>query len=258
MKYFLNSIVLSIIFVSLNGAEVDKQGNIKNQEFPYIQPVSVEEAPVIVENKMITDADSDNDGILDQNDKCPNSKDGVKVDKDGCLVVDDRDKDGITNKDDMCPNTPQGIFVDQNGCEIDSDDDGITDSKDKCPNTSKDFVVDGYGCPQTATLTVTFPPNKYTVSNTLIEQLKVFAKFLQDNKTYDVLIYGYTDNIGDEKTNKILSQKRAEAVKEALRRYGIKETRLTAIGKGEADPIADNSTPEGRAKNRRIEVELIH
>jgi len=225
-------------------------------EFAYIQPIAVEEA---VAKKAVVPAplDSDSDGVLDKDDKCPNTKNGKKVDKLGCLILNDSDKDGVPDKEDECPNTTLGVDVDYRGCILDSDDDGIVDSKDECPNTSKDFVVDGYGCPQTATLKVNFEPNKYNVSDNLISDLENFALFLQNNTGYEVIIYGYTDSIGDETVNKILSQNRANAVKEALTRYGIKRIRLTAIGKGEADPIADNETEEGRAQNRRIEVELI-
>ncbi|MEA2091399.1 MAG: OmpA family protein [Campylobacterota bacterium] len=225
-------------------------------EFTYIEPIAVEEAPV---KKAVESAplDSDADGVLDREDRCPNTKSGETVDKFGCLLKEDSDRDGVPNEADKCPNTVLETKVDYRGCELDSDDDGIVDTKDKCPDTSKDFAVDGYGCPQTATLKVNFAPNKYNVSDELVSNLQDFALFLKANVGYQVIIYGYTDNIGSEEVNKKLSQNRANAVKETLSRYGIKRTRLTAIGKGEADPIANNKDKEGRAKNRRIEVELL-
>ena len=142
--------------------------------------------------------------------------------------------------------------------KADSDNDGVIDEKDKCPNTSKNFIADYQGCPKTATLEITFAPQQYNISDDLVENLKTFVKFLQENKSYQVVIYGYTDSIGDADVNKLLSQRRANAVKKALEAYGIRSTRLTAVGMGEADPIADNMYAEGRAKNRRIEVELIY
>ncbi len=225
-------------------------------EFAHIQPVAVEEAPT---KKAVTSSplDNDSDGVLNREDRCPNTKSGEKVDKFGCLLKKDSDSDGVPNEDDKCRNTTIGTKVDSEGCELDSDGDGIADSKDQCPDTSKEFMVNNYGCPQTATLKVNFAPSKYDVSKELINDLKNFALFLKENIGYQVIIYGYTDSIGDAKINKRLSQKRANAVKEALIGYGIKGTRLTSIGRGETDPIADNLHKEGRAKNRRIEVELL-
>lgn len=227
-----------------------------NQEYIYIKPITIEIAPI---EKAIdsTPLDADMDGVIDEIDKCKNTKAGEKVDKNGCLILNDSDNDGVPDKDDKCPTTKEGTAVDDKGCEVDSDEDGIVDSKDQCPGTTKEFNVDGYGCPQTATLRVTFPPNKFNVDEKLISQLEDFALFLRQNPGYDVVIYGYTDSQGNSGINQKLSQRRADAVKEALTRYGISSIRLTAIGKGEEDPIADNSTVEGRAQNRRIEVELL-
>ncbi|MFT7003192.1 MAG: OOP family OmpA-OmpF porin [Sulfurimonas sp.] len=253
MKYLLTLLILALCLQAS-----DTQPKTSN-EFPLIKPISVEEAPVEKTVKHTTQIlDSDSDGVLDKQDNCPNTTSGEKVDKFGCLLKKDADKDGVPDKADKCQNTVAGTKVDNKGCELDSDNDGIVDSKDQCKDTSNEFVVDGYGCPQTATLQVNFAPAKYNVSKELVNDLQNFAKFLKDNKGYQVIIYGYTDSIGSALVNKKLSQKRANAVKKALTRYEIKETRLTAVGKGEANPIADNMYKAGRAQNRRIEVELIH
>jgi OmpA-OmpF porin, OOP family len=244
MKYLLS--LLTVLTISINA-----------DEFPFIEPVAVERASQATSTQAIILADSDNDGIADKNDTCPNTQVGVSVDANGCEVKNDSDNDGVADENDQCSETPNGVSVDYLGCELDSDQDGVVDSDDQCPDTSKDFSVDGYGCPQTTTLNLTFPPSKANISDKLINELQTFALFLKENKGYQVVIYGYTDSLGDKKQNKILSQKRANTVKEALRRYGISITRLTAIGKGEEDPVADNSTKEGRAMNRRIEVELL-
>nr|WP_321267017.1 OmpA family protein [uncultured Sulfurimonas sp.] len=235
MKFFLLIFTL-VFYVFASDANIDK-----NSEFAHIQPVAVEEAPVV---KVVEEAPLDVNINETQN-------------KETLDIKQDADKDGVVDADDKCPNTKTGIQVDARGCELDSDGDGIVDSKDQCPGTSKEFSVDGYGCPQTATLKVNFESSKYNVSDELIDDLKNFALFLKKNPTYQVIIYGYTDSSGSNVANKKLSQNRANAVKEALSRYDIKTTRMTAIGKGEANPIADNAHEEGRAKNRRIEVELL-
>ncbi|MCF6340672.1 MAG: OmpA family protein [Sulfurimonas sp.] len=259
MKKTIFIVFSTLLALSLNAQElIENKITQKNLgEYGYIQPIAIEEAPIKKTVKP-EPLDKDGDGVFDNDDRCPNSAAGAKVDKFGCLVLDDKDKDGVPDKDDKCPNTKEGTSVDYRGCELDSDDDGIVDSKDRCPNTSKDFVVDGYGCPQTATLKVNFSTGKFNINQNLIDDLQSFALFLKENKGYDLTIYGYTDSTGKLATNQILSQKRADAVKEVLTRYGISATRMTSIGKGEADPVASNKTKEGRAQNRRIEVELTN
>lgn len=72
-----------------------------------------------------------------------------------------------------------------------------------------------------------------------------------------ILAVGFTDSIGTEEYNLGLSQRRANAVKEYLVSRGVDANRIYTEGKGEADPIATNSTPQGRALNRRVEVEVV-
>jgi OmpA-OmpF porin, OOP family len=70
--------------------------------------------------------------------------------------------------------------------------------------------------------------------------------------TFD--IEGYTDSTGSEQENQALSEQRAQAVADKLQQSGIDPSRITVVGRGEAAPIADNGTPEGRASNRRVEI----
>jgi OOP family OmpA-OmpF porin len=72
-----------------------------------------------------------------------------------------------------------------------------------------------------------------------------------------ITIVGHTDNVGSAEFNQKLSEQRAEAVRDYLVSLGGDATKMTVIGKGETEPVADNSTPEGRAKNRRVEVHVI-
>ena len=89
--------------------------------------------------------DSDNDGVVDDYDKCPGTLIGVKVDQDGCPL--DSDKDGVYDYLDKCPGTPAGVNVDGVGCPLDSDKDGVYDYLDKCPGTPTGVEVDQVGCP---------------------------------------------------------------------------------------------------------------
>ena len=200
--------------------------------------------------------DSDNDTIPDYRDKCPNTPEGVIVDDNGCPL--DADNDGVPNDIDKCPNTPAGMEVDENGCPKDSDRDGVPDYMDKCPNTPEGYTVNKEGCFVAATLKIYFDFNSAKIKPQYYPEIEKFAKFLKKNPKIKVEIQGHTDSIGSDKYNLELSQRRAEAVRELLiRKYGINPNRITAKGYGETKPIAPNNTPEGRAKNRRVEAVLI-
>ncbi|QID18910.1 OmpA family protein [Nitrogeniibacter mangrovi] len=80
---------------------------------------------------------------------------------------------------------------------------------------------------------------------------------LQAQPTLQALIVGHTDSIGREGYNMLLSRKRARAVRDYLMAAGIDPMRLTAEGRGETEPVADNDTPEGRSRNRRVEIRLF-
>ncbi|MDP2470916.1 MAG: OmpA family protein [Candidatus Palauibacterales bacterium] len=89
--------------------------------------------------------DSDGDGVEDNDDLCPDTPKGVKVDSTGCPL--DADMDGVGDYMDQCPNTPRGAVVDETGCPLDSDADGVFDGLDQCPATPKGAEVDAKGCP---------------------------------------------------------------------------------------------------------------
>lgn len=101
---------------------------------------------------------------------------------------------------------------------------------------------------------ILFSTGKSTLSATSQGALTKFAASLKDNPQTEVTIYGYTDNTGSLAVNQKLSQERANAVGQYLNNSGIDATRLSTIGKGWENPVADNSTPAGRAQNRRVEV----
>jgi OOP family OmpA-OmpF porin len=90
------------------------------------------------------------------------------------------------------------------------------------------------------------------------EDLKAYANqlhdFLMDNPNKILHIIGHTDSVGDDEVNQWLSEQRANSVKKYFTDLGIKQTQIIATAKGETEPIATNSTIEGRQKNRRIEL----
>jgi len=203
------------------------------------------------------DVDSDGDGVFDRFDRCEKTPEGAKVDKNGCPV--DSDGDGVLDYKDKCPNTsPKGVIVDAEGCPLDSDGDGVVDYKDRCENTPAGLEVDPHGCPLKQTLKLFFKRGSAKIMPESYGEIKKFAEFLANNPTYKVKIIGHTDSRGKAEKNMKLSLERAEAVKKALELEGIDGARIITAGRGELDPIASNRTKEGRAKNRRIEIELFH
>jgi len=167
----------------------------------------------------------------------------------------DSDKDGVLDVKDKCPNTPEGAQVDENGCVIDSDKDGITDDLDKCPNTPEGVKVDKNGCEIIVSYQFNFALNSYKIDKKYYPEIEKLAKLLKENPDIKIEIQGYTDNLGEARYNLELSKKRAEALKNILvNKYKIDTNRIKTIGFGMKYPIADNTTPEGRAKNRRVIV----
>lgn len=87
-------------------------------------------------------------------------------------------------------------------------------------------------------------------------EIKEFAAKLEGHDVDKITVEGYTDNTGDAAFNQDLSEKRAKAVRDEMVKNGVDASLITVIGHGENDPIADNSTREGRAKNRRVKVSV--
>ena len=103
------------------------------------------------------------------------------------------------------------------------------------------------------TYAITFEVGKADLKPESMLEINRIAKLMQDNPGISFEVQGHCDATGSDKVNDPLSQKRAEAIVAALVEQGIAATRLTPVGKGSHEPIADNSTDEGRAKNRRVE-----
>lgn len=101
---------------------------------------------------------------------------------------------------------------------------------------------------------ILFPTNGTTLSSSAKTNLSNFAASLQSNPDTDVQIYGFTDNTGSMAANEKVSNGRAESVRAYLLNSGVAASRLTAKGLPMDYYVADNSTAEGRAQNRRVEI----
>jgi outer membrane protein OmpA-like peptidoglycan-associated protein len=101
---------------------------------------------------------------------------------------------------------------------------------------------------------VLFDTNKATLKPGADQRIARLATFLQKNPNERVIIEGYTDSTGSEEYNQELSQRRAQAVADALAAQGVPASRYQAVGRGEALPVATNATPAGRQQNRRVEI----
>ncbi len=231
--------------------------------------------------------DADGDGIEDSKDDCPNEAglaefngcpdtdgDGVADNKDACPTVaglkalngcPDADGDGVADKDDECP-SEAGPAANK-GCPWkDSDGDGVLDKDDKCPNEAG--TVANNGCPEvkpTAEVmktlneyarTILFDTGKSTFKKESLQTLASMQAIFKEYPKADFYIDGHTDSVGSDKSNKLLSERRANAVRDWLIANGIDKDRLTARGFGEESPIDSNKTAAGRTNNRRVEVKL--
>lgn len=223
--------------------------------------------------------DSDKDSVPDYLDKCPDTVENERayVDTTGCVV--DTDLDGVADFKDKCINTPKDVKVDSIGCPLDTDNDGVPDYLDKCPeikgskknNGCEEVVVKPLVKPtaepsdnevvnqnmkklfQKALQGISFEQGSDRIKQNSHDILNQIAGVLKSNPTYLIEIRGFTDSQGNDELNLILSEKRARAVLNYLAAKGIDLGRMKSKGYGEIFPIADNSTPQGRSKNRRVE-----
>ena len=216
--------------------------------------------PGVLEYQGCPIPDTDGDGINDKEDKCPTVA-GVR-EYQGCPIP-DTDADGINDKEDKCPTVP-GIIKYQ-GCPIpDTDGDGVNDEVDRCPSLAG--TRENQGCPviapevkkrvDYAANNILFLTGSYKLASKSFKGLDEVVKILQDNQLMKLSIAGHTDNVGADELNQKLSQNRANTVKEYFVSKGIEESRISSTGHGETTPLADNKTPAGRQKNRRVELKL--
>ncbi len=205
--------------------------------------------------------DTDNDGIFDYLDECPTEA-GPEENR-GCPWP-DTDGDGLLDKDDKCPYNAGPAKND--GCPyVDTDGDGVLDKDDECVNIPG--LVENNGCPKieeeeqeiinTAFENLEFESGKAIIKDVSYESLEGLAELMIKKAEWKIKIAGHTDSQGAAQTNLILSKKRSEAVRDFLVQRGIATERVIVQYFGEEKPIDTNDTPEGRQKNRRVEMEII-
>lgn len=179
----------------------------------------------------------------------------------------DSDRDGVADAADQCPGTARGWPVDSQGCTAkvddgsaqDEDGDGVIDAADACRGTAPSLTVDATGClvQQNAILdSVRFETGSALLTSGAKTTLEGVARTLRNQSNLRVRIEGHTDGEGGEQVNQILSQQRAESVRQYLIGKGAAPVRLSAQGYGESQPVADNRSAGGREKNRRVEFKV--
>ena len=200
--------------------------------------------------------DGDGDGVADIDDICPDIAGMAEMN--GCP---DTDGDGVSDNEDKCPQIAGDVA--NGGCPwADTDDDGVADKDDKCPDVAG--TVANNGCPELSKeilatlnkfgLRINFAANSDKILGKKTQNiLNIIKELLQENPDGILIIEGYASSDGDDAYNIELSIKRAQAVKAYLVRIGVLKDRLEVRGLGEAEPISDNESQEGRAENRRVQ-----
>ncbi len=156
----------------------------------------------------------------------------------------------------------------------DEDGDGVFDRRDRCPDTPANTPVEHHGCPlpqypasvkpvevvQPEVITlpgdVLFAFNKSDLTPSAQSQLDALMGKLQGADVVSIKVIGHTDSVGSDTYNQALSERRASSVAAYLLSQGLDPNKLTSEGKGKSQPVADNDTEEGRAKNRRVELHI--
>lgn len=211
----------------------------RSPEPPPPEPVAIDpclESPPPSDPAACPELDADNDGIKNGNDACPTEAEDIDgfEDTDGCPES-DNDRDGIPDVDDKCPMDAETI-------------NGI-DDEDGCPDKIR--VLDG----QISTMEpIFFETGKAVILSKSEPLLIEIAQVIKSRPELGTIsIEGHTDDVGSDATNLRLSQSRAESVREFLINAGVNADRIIATGYGESRPIAEGTSREARAANRRVE-----
>ncbi len=140
---------------------------------------------------------------------------------------------------------------------VDSDQDGVFNPSDLCPDSAAGAPVDAFGCEQNAAIVllgVNFKTDSAELTGESLAILDSVSTTLVANPDIRVEVAGHTDSDGDDAYNKDLSQRRCESVVAYLAGKGVQAENMTAMGYGEEQPVAGNESAEGKAQNRRVEL----
>ncbi|MCP1443793.1 outer membrane protein OmpA-like peptidoglycan-associated protein [Pseudomonas sp. GGS8] len=164
-----------------------------------------------------------------------------------CYAQDgDEDGDGVFDRRDRCPDTPANTPVDHHGCPLPQYPASVKPAE---PEAAKSEVI-------TLSSKVLFAYNKSDLTPAARSALDSLMPKLQSADVVSVKVVGHTDSQGSDAYNQKLSERRASSVAAYLLSQGLAPNKITSEGRGEAQPVADNDTEEGRAQNRRVELHI--
>lgn len=136
--------------------------------------------------------------------------------------------------------------------------DGTDDGLNNVKGEFKDATRTDEGVRFTLSSDLLFPTNSSYLTDAAKAELNKLSKLLNEDRSKKIRVDGHTDSTGEAGYNQWLSEKRANSVKQYLEDAGVSASRITTQGLGQTAPVADNKTPEGRAKNRRVEVVILN
>jgi len=143
--------------------------------------------------------------------------------------------------------------------DIDADSDGVNDFKDACLETPQGYYVDLQGCESFVIIYPDFSKNSISISEDVEKDINILVNFLIERPQINIKITGHSSRtaVSGDAYNLKLSKKRADMFKEELLKRGVSKARILTAGKGFHQPMLSNDTEEGRAKNRRLEIEFL-
>lgn len=176
-------------------------------------------------------------------------------------LKDERQENATTTNALRATNTEQGKELDKSAAQLESEKQARLAAEASLAGAMRDLAAvaavkeDTRGMIITLSGSVLFASNKYALLNTAMTKLDQVAEALKaQGADKRMVVEGHTDSQGSDQINQPLSLNRATAVRDYLVSRGVASDRISAIGMGSSKPITDNSTPENRANNRRVEI----